>query len=188
MTARKPLVIVAGQVRQLAVGDTINALALPNPASIPSGTAFPASPATGDFFYRTDLDALCEWDGTRWLGPVIKIAMPLWGAAGPWTTAGVLFALPALNTFYDVSLEIVFNVSTTNNATNYWSFNLTRDGTWVYSALNTSASTAGAMSRVWGTLSGVLTVSNYITIDVSRAGSPGALRAAVLVSYRVVYT
>jgi hypothetical protein len=35
-----------------------------------SGTAFPASPSTGDYFYRTDLQAQFWYDGTRsaWLG------------------------------------------------------------------------------------------------------------------------
>lgn len=34
-----------------------------------SGTAFPASPVTGDTFYRTDLRALFQWSGTVWLFP-----------------------------------------------------------------------------------------------------------------------
>lgn len=31
------------------------------------GTSFPVSPSSGDKFYRTDLNWLCFYDGTRWL-------------------------------------------------------------------------------------------------------------------------
>jgi hypothetical protein len=34
---------------------------------LPGGSAFPASPATGDLFDRTDLGLIFFWDGTRWL-------------------------------------------------------------------------------------------------------------------------
>lgn len=33
----------------------------------PEGTSFPASPSLNDKFYRTDLNYLCYYDGTRWL-------------------------------------------------------------------------------------------------------------------------
>lgn len=33
----------------------------------PQGVSFPGSPVSGDKFYRTDLNWLCFYDGTRWL-------------------------------------------------------------------------------------------------------------------------
>jgi len=40
---------------------------LADATGLPSGTSFPGSPANNDLFYRTDLDLLFFYDGTRWL-------------------------------------------------------------------------------------------------------------------------
>jgi hypothetical protein len=154
---------------------------------VPRGTAFPASPATNDLYYRTDHRIICEWDGARWLGPVQRIAMPLWSAAGPYSANAVIVGLAEHNSLYNISLDILCVISTTNNATNYWTFNLIRDGVYVYSALNTSGLSTGTVSRLSGTLTS-MSVSNYITLDAIKTGSPGSLYITIMLSYQVIYT
>lgn len=48
---------------------------------VPSGAAFPTSPATNDFFHRTDRGITYYYDGTRWVSVFEKILLlPYTGA------------------------------------------------------------------------------------------------------------
>jgi hypothetical protein len=40
------------------------------------GTSFPGSPASGDFYYRTDRNIEYFYDGTRWLSTTLYVGMP----------------------------------------------------------------------------------------------------------------
>ncbi len=45
-----------------------------------SGNNFPLSPSVGQLFFRTDLQALYEWNGSTWLPPIVTAAMLAAGA------------------------------------------------------------------------------------------------------------
>lgn len=46
-------------------------------SGVPSGAAFPSSPATNDFFHRTDRGITYYYDGTRWLSTTpLVLAFP----------------------------------------------------------------------------------------------------------------
>jgi hypothetical protein len=56
----------AGDVASVKSDGTIEYVP-PAGGGIDSGTSFPASPGTGDIFYRTDLREIAYYDGTRWV-------------------------------------------------------------------------------------------------------------------------
>ena len=45
------------------------------------GAAFPASPTTGDVYFRTDLGEWYYYDGTRWLGPQMHMDLTTFSAS-----------------------------------------------------------------------------------------------------------
>lgn len=51
------------QLAELALAGTI----LPSGLVVPNGTAFPGSPETGRFFYRTDQDTMYRYSGSAWI-------------------------------------------------------------------------------------------------------------------------
>jgi hypothetical protein len=191
MTARKPLVMAAGQIRQIADGDTIDALALPNPAALPRGTAFPASPATGGMFYRTDLGVMCEWDGTRWLGMREWVTFAPWVGASPYSANGYILAYPIVGDTIIYNMACAIVVSAPNNASNYWSISIQGDAaTLSGGSINTISLIAGdpyIASFNYAAL-GALTTSYYFRVVTAKTGSPGSIYIAATASIRRKYT
>ena len=92
--------------RQNSVGGAFTVSALAN-ADMPvqpirNGNAFPGSPASNDLFYRSDLDFLCYYDGTRWLtAHEYSVTYPPWNyLVGLGTNATATAGIIPLHTDY----------------------------------------------------------------------------------------
>lgn len=94
----------------------------------PRGTSFPGSPSTGDIFYRTDLRAICYYDGARWVGDIITIPMASYESLArnmTDSTRPYATAVPnedILLVRWDVAYWLVGDV----DASNYWTYSLSR--------------------------------------------------------------
>lgn len=162
------------------------------------GSAFPASPSTGALFYRTDIDFLCFYDGTRWLTVHEYEA----GLEVVTTTSSPVSASYVANRTdyapYVTRTTMATNVAATNDGSNYWTVNI-RGINGAFSAgttvigRNTSADTAAVWAYV-ETSGGSLTSqtpANYAYWEIQAtktAGTPGALTVTVLVVFRLIIT
>lgn len=156
------------------------------------GTAFPASPAAGDRFFRTDLGFACFYDGARWL-TVHEYSAPFVE-----TSSGAAFApRAAIRTDYAlywtrVSLRAF--VATTNNGTNYWNIVLQSldaqitTGTNLYSKA-TNADGAGAWLVYDAACSTNIAAAGNIywaRVNCAPVGAPGALTLNAVAYYRLI--
>lgn len=153
-----------------------------------SAGAFPASPATNDLIFRTDLGAVCQWDGTRWLGPPQLVTPQLQRAAGPgWTTAGGTYVvtLPACVITGEIA---TLYVQTTNNASNYWTLNFINEALTTFWTVNTAAQSVGTATKYTGSTVQVVSSIQQVFFDIAKTGSPGAFYAYPLLNIRRIYT
>ena len=161
------------------------------------GTSFPGSPATGDKFYRTDLNWLCFYDGTRWLtcheyNEPISVQDRLQPAVTNNDNLGYLAIrqdyLPYIQKVYGISVVI-----TTNNGSNYWTAlvaTVNAAGTLTtLTSFNTSADAAGTRYAKSMTVNQAMT-SSMLTFQLSgqRTGTPGAFYPILSVNYRLIVT
>ena len=160
------------------------------------GTAFPASPATNDRFFRTDLGWLCYYDGTRWLTVheyTHSTILPI----------GTSVSNAYLATFYQRGgYQPYFTryagrryVQTTNDVSNYWT---------IAAVLYTQAYGGGTTLDTFSTSAdGVLTTTTFdrtpntaqtnasyglLAISFTKTGSPGSAFCEMTMSYRLIVT
>ena len=156
------------------------------------GTSFPASPASGDSFYRTDLKEWCRYDGTRWIGELRVSNGTLEGIAA----SAVIVRLP-VPTSYDLLVEYVDMTNltlTTNNGTNYWSVVLFKaDSSHATTQIrfqNTDAdgTTNYATHRL--TCGDVIAKTTYVDwyLQATKVGTPGNFYVYAAVTWRPIYT
>jgi hypothetical protein len=164
-----------------------------------AGTAFPGSPATNDFFYRTDLGVICQYDGTRWLGPEIALPLYPWTTLPPWSTANVdvlISRLDAARPIWLTRWNCSFLPNSANTGLAYWNLLLRRQlsgGTFVTMATQTSQSLANG---AWSTVASITSFSNnptaindnYIDIFTAIVSTPGSFYALNSLYGRMVYT
>lgn len=162
-----------------------------------SGTSFPASPATNDRFYRTDLTAWFVWNGTRWLSTtlyretfLINTAVQPYAAGAP----NIGFS-PAWLTDFDQWIEKLYAstfVATTNNGTNFWTVNLFKVNSAFAStsigSFTTAADTAGVLTKHSATVNALLTPATnpIVAIGAAITLAPGAITLAGAYTYRLV--
>ena len=161
------------------------------------GTSFPGSPTSGDKFYRTDLNWLCFYDGTRWLtcheyNEPISVQDRLQPAVTNNDNLGYLAIrqdyLPYIQKVYGISVVI-----TTNNGSNYWTAlvaTVNAAGTLTtLTSFNTSADAAGTRYAKSMTVNQAMT-SSMLTFQLSgqRTGTPGAFYPILSVNYRLIVT
>ena len=157
------------------------------------GSAFPASPETGQEFFRTDLGFRCYYDGTRWL--TAEYASQAITRAGITNAEERGIIMPKSDyDIYVTQININTYVDTTNNSSDYWTFQLNgvalaRAPESTFFSVNTSADAADT----WVDHSGPATDASptnqvYIFTDVSSNGTPGAFDYDVQVNYRYIIT
>jgi hypothetical protein len=183
MTSRRPLVVVAGQARQLPAGDTIDSDAIVS--AIPRGTAWPVSPSTYNLYHRTDLGVIGEWDGARWLGPRQDAPMTPWNAGGPWAANSSTHLLTTNGGIVIVAINDCC-LLTPNNASNYWTIAFANNPTAIVS-LSTATSPDGTAFVLSDTTTRVLSSSTLVTATITKFGLPGPIRHAPIISYRRIY-
>lgn len=160
------------------------------------GTAFPASPAAGDRFFRTDLGWQCYYDGTRWL-TVHEDMIPVQALAtfaGPGTVGGTITALRTDYAPYFTRVEMTTAVATTNNGTNYWTVELIGvdlpfTTVSVISNPNTSADAMGVRVN-HAAAAGAPAPSNrqFVRGRFTTMGAPGALEVTISAWHRLIVT
>lgn len=180
-------------------------------SGIPSGTSFPGSPADNDLFYRTDLDTLFFYNGTRWLTTQLhRIATSLHNIAAttqyaaPTTTMLRVLEVPVpqLSGGSDLWLEdlsVVFNIASGGSAlsgSDKWVgtlFKRIADGSKTTIATVTIDSGASGVWRASVAAIDALlnngTTHYVLGIDWTITGTPGSpIFSHIDLTYRIVAT
>lgn len=156
------------------------------------GSVNPGSPSLNDKFYRTDLNLLIYYDGTRWL-TVQEFSADYSNVAtvssSP-ASAGRYVMHNSLQVFV-TTLDATVYVNGTNNGSNYWTF----EALWVDSAnvptsidsMNTSAFSGSTWNRIDMTINAAIP-DDAININVigTKTGSPAAMLFNSTLRYRLI--
>jgi len=167
-----------------------------------SGTSFPAGPTTDMLFYRTDLDILFFWDGTRWLSTTVFAAdLDRIDAQSVAIGDTARLVAPPLRGCSDILLldyDGTYNVSggTALSASHLWKMEL-RGGATPGSGATTSIATktvdSGASSTWRRDASQAIAAANallagrtYMYLNLIKTGTPGNLYWYSSLTYRLV--
>lgn len=160
-------------------------------AGYAEGTSNPVSPALNDKFYRTDLNLLIYYDGTRWL-TVHEYSL---GIGGQIDSANFAVYLPVRQgiQLYLTRFTCVTFVNGTSNGSNYWTVALSwrAEGNADTPLLNfaTSADTGvNWISHDQDINSALPTTARALRIGGTRNGSPGQLYWPTHIFYRLIVT
>ena len=156
-----------------------------------SGTSFPASKATGDRYWRTDLGMEFYWDGTRWVTTTLysvpvatqTLAMTVGGYSAS-TTLRVADPHPTLSC-YVVNFWAGTYVITTNDAAKYWTLAL---GGVAGSTISTVSNATAALVLESAAVGAVVAPTGWIQCDITKVSTPGALFTTPQMSYRLIAT
>jgi hypothetical protein len=160
----------------------------------PEGTSFPAGPSVNDKFYRTDLNLLCYYDGTRWLTvQLFGSDLSMFGSTNTTTNNGGYVAPPP-GDFYIESLWWNVRVTGTNNSSNYWTLTAeTTDGdTYVaFGNLSTqglSFANPTAVQLLTTAIGTVISGAVSVRFLFDKVGSPGGVYYSCRINWRLVIT
>jgi hypothetical protein len=163
-----------------------------------AGTSFPASKATNDRYWRTDLGMEFYWDGTRWVSTTVyresmngisnssSDVMPLPAAQ----TGDVLGYSPLWAPTYDIYVlgaYFWYYVLTTNNGSNFWTHTVDFDSANPISKA-TSADAANTNFGVYVALNAALTAPKNARFYTTKTGTPGSAYVAAVFNYRLIGT
>lgn len=164
------------------------------------GTAFPASPATGQQFFRTDLGLDCYYDGTRWLTKTLyEQELSVAPVLQPYSanSSGALKA-SLWNGLYDIwaiNWQSITYVATTNTGSAYWTcelFKETIEAAYSSASLGSFNTSADAADRVEAHTVAVnaLLGTGYgsLTVTIAKTSTPGTLVLLGKLTYRLVVT
>jgi hypothetical protein len=159
------------------------------------GTSFPGSPASGDKFYRTDLNWLCFYDGTRWLTcqeftqELNAGGSPISGLSG---IARGMSRSDYLQYFTKVAAFTWVN-GATNDGSNYWTCTVDwQDSAGTRTALATFSTAADSPNTATTKIATVnaASTSSYkglVTVG-TKVGSASPLFFGASVYYRLIVT
>lgn len=161
------------------------------PLPYSSGVAFPAAPATGTLFFRTDLGWLCYYDGTRWQtinnfqSFTSRTAMTVtisWGETRTRSDYAPYFTHCSAVTLNAATVDV----------NNYWTVNvrsadlIAGTNTVIYS-FDTHLDTAGAYTNHSGTpTTPNPTRYGFMQYNCVPTGSPGALALYIDTFFRLI--
>lgn len=166
------------------------------------GTSFPASPATGDRWWRSDLGYEFVYDGTRWRTVQVfqmngtTVLLPPFGTAGPYSINHYALKLPAGQTYYFTTMRCNVQLGSTNTGSHYWTLEfIVRQtdytGASTVATTNTSADTADRNISKLVTIGTVVDPASITQgrIVLTKTGSPTSISAADFVlEYQIVAT
>jgi hypothetical protein len=163
------------------------------------GTSFPASPATNDHFYRSDLGMEFYYDGTRWLSVELFTAQYT-NPAISLTSTFVTYAVPQW-AGSDIWLEkarvqfIVNSGGTALGASHSWSGGINKRPTGNTQTLIGTHTINSGSSAVWRTDDITINAllgngTTYFVFDCAwtKVGTPGTLAWVNILTYRLVAT
>ena len=182
----------------LTKGAAGGVLAMGNSAVIwNAGTSFPASKATGDRYWRTDLGMEFAWDGTRWATTQVFTAGTHLGEIGLTATGARFIAIrPLLGLpIYLIEVTISAFVATTNDGSKYWRADLERtaSGGVSWNAVSQPSTAAHAAdSYVITTLNPNVDVSvangQRWRVNFVKVSTPGNINVDLVAAWRLVAT
>lgn len=165
------------------------------------GTAFPATPGTGDIFYRTDHKMFFHWDGTRWVCvcphqmPLIAYdtqpALPLastaslrWGAALP-LSRGLDLLFESVDCMF-----LVASGGTALGASHKWVGTVSaRTSTVTVATLNIDSGASNSTRNVSDSGDTVIDATGGdvgLQMTWTKTGTPGDLKFAVTAEFRYI--
>jgi hypothetical protein len=187
----------ANTAARLAAGAAGGVLAMGNGAVIwNAGTSFPASKATGDRYWRTDLGMEFFWDGTQWVTTTLftactdSIAVDFSATGARFIGIRPLFGLPILV----VEMTLSAYVATTNDGSKYWRADLERTASAVswttVSQPSTAAQAASAYVITTTTPGTAVAVADgqHWRVNFVKVSTPGNITADVVVTWRLIAT
>lgn len=196
----------ADTAARLAIGSVGSVLGRVNGAvAWNGGTSFPASKATSDRFYRSDLAMEFYWDGTRWLAavpvsepiPVNSIIAQPYAATQNGAFRTVVPQLQGGSDIYLTNFWAAFHVASGGSAlsaSHKWVITLNKTGTGTSSTIGTVNIDSGN-SNEWRAGSGAIsalmnngTTHHELDVSVTKTGTPGNLSIATKFGYRIVAT
>ena len=179
-------------------GKWINSAPSGSSGGYSEGTSFPGSPTAGDKFYRTDLNWLCFYDGTRWMTcHEYSDPIAIQDLLTPWASGGVTTGyLPARRDYQMYLTRLTGNalIVGTNDASNYWTLALRYKNSANAATTITSGTTASFPPNVNNDCSIAINStldSSAFFIDIlvtKTVGSPGALYLFSTLNYRLIVT
>lgn len=164
------------------------------------GTSFPATPATGDRYWRSDLGMEAYYDGTRWLTTqAYSLALRPTDQVLASTTTGRRhrMTVPYKGTYglYLQTLQLSTLALATNDGSNYYSIALySHDSGDSTSQLGSTVTTAADTQGVWYTktitVNAVLSTGAFaFSVQQTNTGSPnGGLYLLGEMFYRLILT
>lgn len=210
MTTAGDIIIggTAGAADRLGIGSTNHVLTVVAGApawavssgGISVGTSNPGSPSTGDLFWRTDLNLLITYDGTRWLTvnqfQLSMSADTAFPANLSATKSDLLQCMVFQSPEYDTWMEDLrwstFISGGTSNASNKWTVTFKKVVGVTNTTIVTDTTEADTVS-LWThhkkQINALLGTSDTILrIDVTKTGAPGNLFICASVVGRLVVT
>ena len=182
----------------LTKGAAGGVLAMGNSAVIwNAGTSFPASKATGDRYWRTDLGLEFFWDGTQWVTTTLftactdSITADLSATGARLIGIRPLLGLPILV----VEVSLAAYVATTNDGSKYWRADLERTAStpvsWV--AVSQPSTAAHAANGYYVTTAAPATAvavadGQKWRVNFVKVSTPGNLTGDAVVSWRLIAT
>lgn len=173
--------------------DMPSVLFSPNPSE---GTVFPASPADGDRFYRSDLHLECFWNATAgvWLTTSLMVLNTSWVGAALAVNTRAAEVTPRDDMYIEtVSFSARVN-SGTNNGSNYWRLTLYKTTPAEVSTAiggTTTAAVAAGVSKIAQVVIGAVVGAGYSNLNLwcAKTGAPSNLATAhMAIYYRLVVT
>ncbi len=163
------------------------------------GTSFPASPASGDTFFRTDIGLNFYYDGTRWLSQNEYVLPLLTRTLSPATATSTMANL-AMRRDYDIYVTrfeapiFIASGGTALGASHNWVTTFNKiDSANAKTTISTLTLNSGA-SAVWraqtGTPAHVVDHSTFYAFEIvlTKTGTPGNAFPAYSVFYRIIAT
>lgn len=165
------------------------------------GASFPGSPVTGDVYYRTDLDILFKYDGTRWLSTdLIPMRLDSFDALNATRASTGIGPAPTPSGGSDIYLvdlvtQFLVNGGTALSASHKWVGAFNKQPTGNTDTLVSTVTIDSGASSVWRvdtqTIDALLNngTTHYDFTDAwTKTGTPGTLFVRRYVTYRIVAT
>lgn len=167
-------------------------------AGLNAGTSFPGSPATNDLYFRTDLDNIYFYDGTRWLTAtefrIAGVGPDLSGTSSSTPNLGRA-VIPSSVDIYVTTIDISTFIATTNDGTKYWTFTFSKVDVTNGSAVSlgsftTAADTASNWTHHQVAVNAVVATATYFVLTGAGAktSTPGLPSWAITYGYRLIAT